>query len=157
MSAVPISLEIDGVRHGWASMSLRAGDETYRMQGFSYTTDAFDDFVRFGVNVALHSWHSEIVFDGEPAGWLWTFEADNAGPRSWLSVYEMADASHPDGERQKVLWVEVQADQLAQAVLDAMKRLKDSLGVQEFEKAWMQPFPARGLTALAAALEDSNA
>ncbi|MES1201710.1 MAG: hypothetical protein ABUS57_09725 [Pseudomonadota bacterium] len=150
MSVVPISLEVDGVQHGWANMSIHAGEQNLRMQGFSYVTDAFDDLVRLGVNVALDCRRMEIIFDGEPAGWMWRFEGDDS--RSWLSVFDVRDANHPDSEKTLALNVEVNRDQFAASILSAMTKLRSELGEDGFEGAWMAPFPRQGMLALQAVL-----
>jgi hypothetical protein len=158
VSTESISIEISGVQHGWASAELRSGERAYRLGGFSYVTYAFDDLLRLGVDIALGAYEAEIVFDGEPAGWAWTFQQafENGGWPCKLRIYELDDASNRGTRRTEAFVAEVDRDQIALAILDSVKRLEDALGVQGFEKHWGQSFPVRGIAALEAALSTAR-
>ncbi len=155
MSAKPISFEIEDVRHGWASISVRAGEATYRMDGFSYTTDAFSDLLRFGVDIALDAYTAEAMFDGEPEGWNWKFEETFDPARGFVrmfEIYEVADLMDANSPRRQVLAVMVERDQVASALLEAVRAVTERMTIEGFERAWLQAYPVRGISALEVAL-----
>jgi hypothetical protein len=155
VTSTSISIEIDGVQHGWANATVRAGDKSYRMQGFSYNTNAFDALLRFGVDAALDAYKTEAVFDGEPGGWGWRFErlwAPGTGPVSKLCIDELEDASVVSTPRHEAFVLDVSADDLAHAIRDAVASVESSMGIDAFERAWGQAFPVRCMAALTAAL-----
>ena len=156
MSKVPISFEISGVQGGWANMDVRAADVSHRLDGFSYTTYAFDDFVRFGVDIILGAYTAEVIFDGEPAGWSMSFSRSYDPAKGAvvdaLRIFEIEDVSDQNAARIEVLAVQVAGHQVGVAVEAAIAKLESEMGIDAFEFAWMQAYPVRGMAALRAAL-----
>lgn len=159
MSTVPISFEISGVQSGWAIMDVCAGDASYRIDGFSYTTDAFDDLVRFGVDIALNAHRAEIILDGEPSGWSLSFhrtrDARSGGAVETFCVHEIDNVYEENSPRAEALRANVSRDQVSAAIEAGLSRLEADMGVENFEAAWMQAYPVRGMAALRAALGQS--
>ncbi len=157
MSKTSISIKVDGVQHGWANAAIFAGDLNYGMRGFSYTTDAFADLARFGVDVALNAHGANVRFDGEPCGWLWEFErtwpAGAAAANDHFWVHELEVYYDLNSRSIEVLSSQVDRDQLAGAILTALKEVREKLGEDGFERDWGQSFPSRGVAAPEAARE----
>jgi len=137
-------------------MDVRAADVSHRLGGFSYTTYAFDDFVRFGVDVILGAYTAEVVFDGEPAGWSLSFtrsyDPAKGAVVDALRVCEIEDVYDPNAAKIEVFAVEVAGCQVAAAIEAAIAKLEAEMGIDAFELAWMQAYPVRGMAALRAAL-----
>lgn len=156
MSAGPISFEISDVQSGWACINVRAGEASYRIDGFSYTTDAFDDLVRFGIDALLRAPTAEVMLDGEPEGWLLSFTRHWGSSRLALAgtfrVHEIESVIETNAERREVFAAEVAGDQIGSAVEMAVSRLEADMGIEAFESAWGQAYPVRGMAALKAAL-----
>jgi hypothetical protein len=141
---------------GWAELELRIGQESFTVDGISYTTDALGDLLRATLMIATGEWSASVSFDGEPresrliAGNVW----DEALRRRRFRVrmLEFADiGSHqPDEEGVLVFDAECEARDLAAAVRDAASRLWDE-GAESYR--WRDiPFPLRALRALETAL-----
>ncbi|MDX2237564.1 MAG: GNAT family N-acetyltransferase [Hyphomonadaceae bacterium] len=150
-----VALAFSDIKYGWAKLRVSAGDCVYVVDPFSYTTFAFEDVVRMAVDVALGAPKAEVILDGEPIGWALRFEQTfnpRSGSECAFHIDALADASYQETARSLVFSAEVERDAFARAVREAMTGVEQSLGIDVFEAAWLQPYPNRAMAALDAAL-----
>jgi hypothetical protein len=151
---------------GWASLEISDGDFECRLGSISYATDALDDLLRMGIDIATDKGWSAAEFELEPGsivliaetGW-WEDGKWNRGAR--LSSYESPKS--PGG---RLTWNQVHEssrdfivtvdsrDQLAQLFLDAARRVLEKYGEDGYRKLWSGSlgYPRRAVAALEAAL-----
>ena len=150
---------------GWASIEISAGEFTRRIEGISYTTDALDDLLRMGIDIATDKGWSFAQFDHEPGattlvaetGW-WENDDPVSGAR--LSAFKLVPGTQGitwsvihKSARDFILPVRSR-DELATLFLRAAERVLERHGEDGYAKAWAGrlAFPIRAMKALDAAL-----
>ena len=163
----PLELDFSMTGAGWAGLTVRKGGRSHEIESFSYLSDALDDLVRLGIDIAtdrsfgwarfLHEPGSTILF--AESGW-W------AGATDWVAGYRLSTISSRDYGESEPEWnrlhrterefmVELETrDELPNAILEAARRIESDLGTEGYAKRWTGRlgFPSRAVAALRAAL-----
>ena len=150
---------------GWAELEIASEDGTLVVPSISYCTNALDDLVRIGIDIATDKWFGIALFDHEPTltavaaqtSWI---ESNTWSPGARLSVIrEIAHPFEPTGS-----WLNSQTpdfeldfdsrDALARLFLDCALKVREEHGEEGYRKLWGGQFgyPTRAVAALQAAL-----
>ena len=151
---------------GWASIEISAGTFKHTIEGISYTTDALDDLLRMGIDIATDKTWSMAEFDLEPDLTVLVAETAWVENNDWILGARLSsfDGSpfYPtgisrrtirDARRDFILPVS-SGDELATMFLRAGQRVLEQHGAEGYREAWggRLAFPLRALRALEAAL-----
>jgi len=150
---------------GWACLEIWSGGEKKEIDGISYLTDALDDIVRIGINIATEKGIGAAIFEHEPA--LSALVAETA----WIEDNNWHLGARLSVIRDLPQWVEpnfkwrasVEADfvahlgsrdELARLFLDAALRVRQEHGEEGYSQLWggRTGYPRRAVVALEAAL-----
>ncbi|HVF37989.1 MAG TPA: hypothetical protein VNA29_08635 [Sphingomicrobium sp.] len=150
---------------GWASLEVQNGSTKTVIESISYLTNALDDLVRMGLDVATDKAFAFARFDHEPAetiliaetGW-WEGNDWHQGGR--LSVVrEVPSEFEPNWNWRQTAnaesFFDVQSrDDLARLFLDLALRVREEHGEEGYSKLWCGQlgFPRRSVAALEIAL-----
>jgi hypothetical protein len=158
-----VSIEFKFAGAGWADLILKIGQETFVLEGFSYTTDALGDLLRMALMIATGAWTARASFDREPIEWrliagnVWDDKPKRWREGFWLRVLEFPDIYKRDRDEAGYVAFEATCEpqSFAKAVADCARRYIAQYGTEKYE--WgNNPFPMRALTALSAAMETSD-
>ena len=135
------------------------------IEGISYCTDALDDLVRVGLDIATGKGIAAAIFDHEPALTALVAETAWTDGNDWhqearLSVIQnLQTPIEPTFEwRESVeadfLFSVSSRDELARLFLDAALRVWEAHGAEGYRQLWggRMGFPRRAVAALEAAL-----
>ena len=162
---VDVRLDLSLQGSGWAQLEIVSPQGTTVIEAISYCTNALDDLVRAGLDIATEKGIGAAIFDHEPA--LSALVAET----SWIENNDWCSGARLSVIRDLPGWIEpsfkwrasVEADaiisvgsrdELARLFLDMASRLLQEHGEDGYEKLWggQRPFPRRAVVALEAAL-----
>jgi hypothetical protein len=162
---MPTSVRFNLSGAGWADLQIIAGDERAIVSRISYCSDALDDLLRMGIDIATDKGFGAAIFDHEPAlsalvaetAWIerneWRFGARLSMIRDiphfvtpsfkWRASVQANFVVHVDSR-----------DELARLFLDAALRIRQEHGEEGYHKLWggRTGYPRRAVAALEAAL-----
>jgi hypothetical protein len=150
---------------GWANLEIVSGKATTVVEGISYCTNALDDLVRTGLDIATEKGIGGAIFDHEPAlsalvadtSWIenddWHSGARLSVIRNLSGWVEPSFRWRASVEAEAVFHLESQ-DELARLFLDMALGVRQEHGEDGYEKLWagQRRYPRRAVTALEAAL-----
>ena len=143
---------------GWASCTVRAGEQSVEIALFSHAlTEGIDDLVRAALNVACGDWRLQAFsMDGEPEpSWQWQLKLDlrGYGPARRLeldvTITRIDDVDTMAGV--EVLRATCDPDDFCRVVLAAMRRMMSAEPREQLLERWSH-FPVRAVAALETAL-----
>ena len=152
---------------GWADIQIADGEQLHTIRGVSYLSDALDDLVRIGIDIATDRGYGMAQFFHEPGstvliaetGW-WEQDEWQSGAR--LSTFpgpEFADAEPTwrmahEAPRDFVMHC-ASRDELARIFLGAALSVLERHGEAGYADSWngRRGFPRRAIAALKAALD----
>ena len=151
---------------GWASIEISAGSFNRRIESISYTTDALDDLLRMGFDIATDKDWTFAEFDHEPAQTVLLAETGRWENEDWQSGARLSSISDAEIPTTGVTWNVIRKakrdfvlplssrDELATLFLGAARRVLERHGEDGYRQTWggRLGFPIRAVTALEAAL-----
>lgn len=163
MGSIP-EVIFDLGEYGWADLLILADGAQHRIDGVSYLTNALDDLLRVGLEVALDRGWSTAQFEHEPGATLLIAETGWWDGSGWVTGARLSAIDNPEGR--EMPWSEwhkkerlfvvhfADRDALANALLQAGERILSTHGVEGYAQRWiMLGFPIRALAALRVALD----
>jgi hypothetical protein len=156
---------LDGA--GWATLEINGDDFSRRIEGISYITDALDDLLRMGIDIATDKGWSFAQFDHEPATTILVAETGWSEDQEWKIGARLSSFSRHESLPHAVTWNDVHTakrdfvlplssrDELARMFLGMAERVRQRYGESDYQVKWggRLPFPTRAMVALKAALD----
>ena len=163
MGEAELNFIIEGA--GWARIEISADSVSHTIEGISYLTNALDDLLRMGIDIATDRGWSTALFDHEPRQTVLAAETswfENGEPfdGARLSSFDAGPTADTitwrqliDAPRDFALQVGSR-DELARIFLKAGERVWDQHGDVGYRKLWggRLAFPVRAMKALKSAL-----
>jgi len=160
-----VSLDFKLGGAGWADLEIRSGDVTTVIGSISYVTNALDDLVRVGIDIATDKGFGSAIFDHEPAVSVLMAETAWIEDNDWVHgarlsvIRDLPKRVEPNfGWRASVeadAVVDVESrDELARLFLDMALRVQSEHGEDGYRQLWAGGlgYPLRAVAALEAAL-----
>jgi hypothetical protein len=146
-------------------LEIVSGQVSTIIPSISYCTDALDDLVRIGINIATGKGFGAAIFDHEPALTALVAETAWIEDNDWRSgarlsvIRDLPSSIEPDFRWRASVEADFVAnldspDELARLFLDVALRVREEHGEEGYHKLWngMAGFPRRAVAALGAAL-----
>lgn len=141
----PFRFTYDLQQHGWALVTVQAGDRVVPMH-VSYLSDALRDLLDAVRALAEGALETQAVLWEEPGEWQWTFRRE--GHYADVEIRSM-DGNHSKGRH--VVTLRTPVVDLAAQVSGESGRLLRELGEGGYLERWqLYPFPAEAHARLAA-------
>jgi hypothetical protein len=150
---------------GWAELEISSEHSCAIIPSISYCTNALDDLVRIGINIATDKGFGAAVFDHEPATSVLVGETAWLQDDSWhrgarLSVVrDLSERVEPTFQWRASVQADfvlelASRDELARLFLDAALEVRREHGEQGYREQWggALGYPTRAVAALEAAL-----
>ena len=163
MAATRLDFKLKGA--GWANLEIVSAETTTIVEAISYCTDALDDLVRIGINIATDKGIGGAIFNHEPA------LSAVVGETSWIEDNNWVSGARLSVIRDLQSWIEpsfhwraaVDADfvidvgsrdEMARLFLEMALRVRAEHGEDGYEELWAGRlrYPRRAVAALEAAL-----
>lgn len=163
----PVSIELDLTGSGWADLLIAQGDERHRIANISYLSDALDDILRVGIEIATDRGFGMATFFHEPGSTILVAETIWWEDQQWNSGSRLgAIATATDFGDPTPTWRDVRGlkrdflvhfasrDEMARALLDVAEKIEERIGVEGYSERWTGRlgFPVRAVAGLRAAL-----
>ena len=164
MSGDSLTYSLKG--HGWADLEISIGGETRLIEGISYCTNAFDDLIRMGLQIATDTGFACVLFDHEPATTILVAETGWWAGSDWIVGARLGAIEGATHDVREPTWSSIKdiprqfeftigsRDALARLFLDMAKKVEREYGVDGYEERWAGDlgFPVRAMAALERAL-----
>lgn len=151
---------------GWADLVIEGDFGRHVVSGISYLSDALDDLLRLGIEVATDKGHGIARFYHEPGETVLFAEIGWWTDRTWTTGSRLSTIAGPGYGESEPGWHELHdrvrefliefgsRDALATAIRDAGQRVLEAHGCVGYSQRWngRLGFPLRALAALDAAL-----
>lgn len=162
-TSVPaIQLRLEGA--GWSCLTICGADASHQIDGISYLTNALDDLVRLGLDLATDRGWGTAQFEHEPGATLLIGETGWWTGNSWESGARLSAVANP--QETKLTWSQwrelqrlfvvdfVNRDALAGELLRCAEAVLSEHGIDGYAEQWggALAFPTRGVAALKSAL-----
>ena len=165
-AAAPFELDFELGGAGWAVLRLSCGEAHHELDSISYLTDAFDDLIRIGIDIATDRGFGFARFEHEPGSTVLFAETGWWDGEGWIQGCRISAIDWRDARQGEPSWAALQAsarlfvaqlgsrDEIAAAILACAERVLATHGIDGYSRLWTGRlgFPSRGLAALRAAL-----
>lgn len=151
---------------GWAELAVLDGTKSHVIRRISYLSDALDDLLRVGIDIATDRGYGFAQFFHEPGSTILFAETGWWEGQNWIRGARLSSVegeeyggAEPtwrglhDAQREFVVQFPSR-DGLALAILETGRQVLDCWGIQGYSERWTGRlgFPSRGLACLQSAL-----
>jgi hypothetical protein len=162
----PARLELILEGAGWGRIEITSGDSQHVIPGISYLSNALDDLLRVGIDVATDRGYGLAQFFHEPGSTILVAETGWWEDGAWLRGARLSTFLGPEFGEGEPTWKMAHEtprafvvdcgsrDELARVFLDAAISVRENHGEDGYHKLWngQLGYPRRAVAALEAAL-----